>query len=376
MPGRPTLDPKLMLALWLLANREGVGSARQLAELCTQHNAYIWMCGGVRPNYHSLSDFRSAHGDKLDRLMVQVLASLMKQGLVKLERVAQDGMRTRASAGASSFRRGSKLAQLVVEAEQQVATLRTEVDEDPSASRDRRKSAQLRAAEDRQKRLQNALKELPRVAEVHARNQDNRARRAEKDGRKLKASEPRVSATDPNARVMKMPDGGYRPAYNVQLATDVEARVIVGFDVTNEGTDSAQLVPMLQQLQRNFGRLPAEYLIDGGFGTLRSIDAAEKLGLRVYAPVPKPRKEGADPYARKYADTARTAQWRRRMADAQAKEIYKQRAATAETVNADLRSRTLTQFTVRGPAKVRAAVILAALTYNLLRAEQLRKNLS
>src|SRR5580700_11301618 len=338
MPGRPMLDPKLLLGLWLLATRDGVGSARQLAQLCTQHHAYIWMCGGVQPNYHTLSDFRTAHGEKLERLMVQVLASLMRRDLVKLERVAQDGMRTRASAGAASFRSGAKLKRCVEEAKQQIATLRRELEEDPSASSDRHK----------------------------------RARRAEKAGRKLKASEPRVSTTDPEARVMKMPDGGYRPAYNVQLATDVASRFIVGVDVTNEGADSAQLLPMLRKLEGQFGRLPNDYLVDGGFGTLRSIDGAEKLGVKVYAPVPPSRRPGADRYARKYADTDRTFRWRRRMSHANAKRVYRQRAATAETVNADLRNRTMSCFTVRGRAKVRAVALLAALTYNLLRAARLR----
>jgi transposase len=373
MPGRPTLDPRLLLGLWLLATRDGVGSARQLALLCTQHHAYIWMCGGVQPNYHTLSDFRTAHGDKLDRLMVQLLASLMKQDLVKLERVAQDGMRTRASAGAASFRGESRLKRCVAEAKQQLATLRLELDEDPSASSERQKSAERRAAEDRQQRLQRALEQLPRVAEVHARNEHNRARRAEKAGRKLKASEPRVSTTDPEARVMKMPDGGYRPAYNVQLATDVESRFIVGVDVTNEGADSGQLLPMLCKLKSHFGRLPNDYLVDGGFGTLRSIDGAEKLGVKVFAPVPPSRRPGADRYARKYADTDRTFRWRRRMARATSKRVYRQRAATAETVNADLRGRTLSRFTVRGRTKVRAVALLAALTYNVLRAERLRE---
>jgi transposase len=372
MPGRPMLDPKLLLGLWLLATRDGVGSARQLAQLCTQHHAYIWMCGGVQPNYHTLSDFRTAHGEKLERLMVQVLASLMRRDLVKLERVAQDGMRTRASAGAASFRSGAKLKRCVEEAKQQIATLRRELEEDPSASSDRQKRAQQRATEDRQRRLQEALSELPRVAEVHARNEHNRARRAEKAGRKLKASEPRVSTTDPEARVMKMPDGGYRPAYNVQLATDVASRFIVGVDVTNEGADSAQLLPMLRKLEGQFGRLPNDYLVDGGFGTLRSIDGAEKLGVKVYAPVPPSRRPGADRYARKYADTDRTFRWRRRMSHANAKRVYRQRAATAETVNADLRNRTMSCFTVRGRAKVRAVALLAALTYNLLRAARLR----
>jgi transposase len=370
--GRPALDPKLLLGLWLLANRDGVGSARQLADLCKHHHAYMWMCGGIEPNYHSLSDFRTAHGDKLDQLMVRVLASLMEEGLLTLKRVSQDGMRTRAAAGASSFRSGTRLHRMLIEAQEQVAKLRLELEQDPGASRDREKAAQKRAAEDRLKRLEKAIQRLPKVTAVHERNEHNRERRAANKGREAKPSEPRVSTTDPDARVMKMADGGFRPAYNLQFATDVDSRLVVGVDVTNAGTDSAQLLPMLEQLEKNFGRRPSDYLVDGGYATLKNIDGISKLGITVFAPVPRS-KHKTDPYEPKAGDTEHVARWRRRMATDAAKLFYRRRASTSETVHGDLRQRTMQRLTVRGPKKVRAATLLALLTYNLLQAEALRR---
>src|SRR5207237_203801 len=107
--GRPPGDPKVFVALWLYATMGGVGSARELERLCTEHRAYRWRCGGVAVNHHTLSDFRVDHGQALDDLLTQTLAVLMERKLIALTRVAQDGLRVRASAGRSSFRRKKKL---------------------------------------------------------------------------------------------------------------------------------------------------------------------------------------------------------------------------------------------------------------------------
>ena len=141
-PGRPTTDPKVLLALWLLGTVEGIGSARKLARLCQEHDAYRWLCGGVPINYHMLSDFRVAHEGALDELLTQIAASLMAAGAVTLERVAQDGMRVRASAGASSFRRQETLEKHLEEARAQVARLAQEREHpDPGVGQRGRKGA-------------------------------------------------------------------------------------------------------------------------------------------------------------------------------------------------------------------------------------------
>jgi hypothetical protein len=311
----------------------------------------------------------------MDQLLTQVLASLMTTGMVKLDRVAQDGVRVRAHAGAASFRRGSTLRErCVAEAAEQVNALRSELELEPGASSARAKAARERVARERQRAVAKALAELPSVQACHDRNVAKRSRskrsRAENAG---SASEARVSTTDPEARVMKMGDGGFRPAFNVQFATATDGRIIVGVDVTNEGSDSGQMVPMLEQISTRTGQRPAEYLVDGGYAKLEAIHAVESAGTKVYAPVLNSRNKTSDAHARKRADTDRTADWRARMATDDARTVYRERAATAETVHADLRRwRGFQQFTVRGLRKVKAVSTLMALTHNLIRTESLR----
>jgi len=352
-PGQPAIDPKILLVLWLYATSEAVGSARELARLCEAHDAYRWICGGVSVNYHTLSDFRVDHGKALDELMTQVLAVLMHQGLVHLNRVAHDGMRVRASAGAGSFRREKTLHKCLEAARAQVEAVKKAAEQPDGQKSARERAAQERAARDREERLTRALAELPKV----------QATKKDKD-----KPEARVSTTDPEARVMKMPDGGFRPAYNVQLATDTESRVIVGVRVTNSGSDQGQMEPMLDEIHRRTGSNPAEHLVDGGFTKLESITKASEAGTTVYTPVAKPRVEGIDPHLPKEGDTPAVIEWRKRMATDEGKKIYKERAATAETVNADLRtSKGLDGFPVRGTSKVLCIALWAALTYDILR---------
>lgn len=348
-PGRAATDPRILLCLWVYATSQGVGSTRQLAALCEEHDAYRWICGGVTVNHTMLAEFRVGHGNALDELMTQLLAVLLERGLVTLRHVAQDGTRVRASAGAASFRRAKTLKDCVKEARRQVKRVQKLADEDPSRTLER--AAQERAAKDRLDRIERAVKRLPEVQ-----------RRMKKEG------EARVSTTDPDARVMKMADGGFRPAYNIQFATDVDSRVIVGIDVTSSGGDQGQLIPMLDQIEERLDVTPESILVDGGFTKLAAIDEAERRGVTIFAPVPKPRREGIDPHERKELDTDATAEWRARMATDEAKEIYKERGATAETVNADLRRhRGLDQLPVRGLTKVTSIALLMGLTYNAMR---------
>jgi len=273
--GRSPVDPAILLALWLLATLDGIGSAREVAMLSTRHLAYEWLCGEVGVNHHLLSDFRSARPERLEALMVQVLAVLMDQGLVSLHRVAQDGMRVRASAGGSSFRRKGRLEEHLRDAQAQVEALKNQVDEDSGAADRRVQAAKARAVTERRERVAEALAQLP---ELEAKME----RRKKGDGAKA-----RCSTTDPDARRMKMADGGTRPAYNVQLATTDETRLIVGWDVTNVGADGGLMTPMVEQLERHFDQRPREYLTDGGFSSKHEIEELQSHGTTVYTPVEK-----------------------------------------------------------------------------------------
>lgn len=361
--GQSAIDPRILFALWLYATLRGIGSARELARRCdfeTGEVAFQWICGGVSVNYHTLADFRVEHVELLDETLTGSVAVLMKEGLVTLDRVAQDGMKVRASAGAASFRRGTTLKACLDEAKQQVEQLKAELDSDSTAASRRQQAARRRAASERVQRVQKALEQLPLVE-------------AQKKGEEAKQN-ARVSTTDPDARVMKMGDGGYRPAYNVQLATDTATQIISGVAVSNSGGDQGKMAPMVEQHVERYQQPPQEILVDGGFAKKEDITKVSppEGGTTVYAPVQKSKKEEIDPHTPREGDSPAVAEWRKRMATEEAKEIYKQRASTAECVNAHARNRQLYQVRVRGRPKVLAVVLWYVLAHNLIRAAALR----
>ena len=362
--GHPTTDPQVLLALWLFATSEGIGSARQIDRLCKEHDAYRWLCGGVPINYHTLSDFRVAHQEALDNLLTEILASMMDAGLVKLHHVAQDGMRVRASAGASSFRREPTLQRCLAEAQQQVAKLAAEREQPDPDRTARQEAARERAAKERQQRVEEALRRMPEIQAAK-----ERSKKTQSKAKKENVSEARVSTTDPESRVMKMPDGGFRPAYNLQMATDEDSQVIVGVAVDTTGNDGGQAPPGLEQVVRRTGRLPKAYLVDGSYAKREDITTLELRGVTVYAPTRSPRTttSGRTKAEPRRDDTPEVARWRERMETEEAKEIYKGRAATAECVNAHARRHGLTQLLVRGTDKVLSVLLLIAITHNLLR---------
>jgi transposase len=366
--GRPAIDPKILMTLWLYATIDAVGSAREIERLTETHDAYRWICGGVNVNHHTLSDFRCARVDVLDQLLSESVAVLVNQGLVTLERVAQDGMRVRASAGSRSFRRRSTLKTCLEQARAQVQALKGEVDGDPNAGNLRRRAARERAAKERQARLAQALEQLAAVEKQKSKQKAVAKKENETEEQYRKRSEARASSTDGEARVMKMADGGFRPAYNVQLASTPQSQIIVGVEVNNCGSDGGQLSPMLQQVQQRYQQRPAEWLADGGFASDADIEDAHRGGTTVYAPVRRPRNSSRDPYVALPDDSEALAQWRQRMGSEAAKKIYQQRAATAECVNAIARGRGLSQFLVRGLKKVKAVALWYALAHNLMRA--------
>lgn len=352
--GRPATDPAILLSLWLYATSEGVGSARELDDLCQRHDAYRWICGGVEMNYHTLSDFRVRHERALDEVFTQLLGVLASAELLTLSRVAQDGTRVRASAGAASFRRQQRLEQWLVVARKQVEHVKQLADDPTVTVRERK--ARERAARERLMRLDQAAAELQRIQASKATAERGQAR---------------ASVTDPEARVMKMADGGFRPAYNLQFVTTTAEKVIVGVSVSNVGSDAGEVKPMLEQQERRLNERPAEVLVDGGYGPRTTVDQlandAACAAVTLYAPVPEPKDPTRDRHTPRAGDSAPVAQWRQRMGTEEAKSIYKERASTAEWVNACIKCRQALRLTVRGLRKVTQVALLAALSHNVCR---------
>ncbi|MGQ3296722.1 IS1182 family transposase [Reyranella sp.] len=362
-PGQAPASPRLLLALWLYATSQGVGSARALERLCASHDAYRWLCGGVSVNYHGLADFRSGHGELLDRLLTHNIAALMADDVIELAEVVQDGVRVRAGAGASSFRRRQSLHKHLKKARRLVEYLKREIDEDPDASNRRIKAAQERAAREREQRVAAALDKL---AEIEA----ERERRGKTNKKQVaKQKEPRTSTTDSQARVMKMADGGFRPAYNCQIGTVAEGQIVLDVAIDTTGSDRGLLRPMLERLEERYESLPRRHLVDGGFHKNDDTEWAAGEGVLVYGPTTR-NKHKSDPYAPRPKDGPGVAAWRRRMRSPHGKGVYKRRAM-GECINARFRQWGLRQFTVRGVHKVKAVLLWFALANNIIAGHRL-----
>jgi len=361
-PGHPAISPRLLLALWLVATSDGVGSARALERLCNSHDVYRWLCGGVSVNHHTLGDFRVDCADLLDRLLAEHLAALAKANLIDLDTLAQDGVRIRASAGASSFRREATLDRHLATAQAVVEELKREVDTGSDASNQRIKAAKERAARERSERVkaaQTALDEIKR----------QRKEREQKRSNGKPPKEPRASTTDAEARVMKMADGGFRPAYNVQVASVAGEQIVVAVEVRNTGSDRGLMRPMLDRVRARTGRFPGRHLADGGFCSAEDIEWAHGEGIEVYCP-PIRSKHGTDPYLPRRGDGEGVLAWRARMASENGKAQYKSRSI-CECIHARWRNWDLRQLVVRGIEKVRAVMLCYALTNNILQGHRL-----
>jgi len=365
--GRNAIAPEILLALWLMATIDSISSARELHRRTTSDIPYLWLCGGVSVNYHTLSDFRALNGEYFEKVMIDTVTAMMQAGFVTLDTAAHDGMRVRASAGSSSFRRAPSLKALQEQAKAHVESLREESEDSSKQAENtnRRKAAQERAARERAERIEEALRQVEQLRQ-------QKEQREAGDGEKA-----RCSTTDPDARKMKMGDGGFRPAYNFQIATDGASRMIVAVDVTNSGSDRGEMDPMHQKVTTTYGKAPGKLLVDSAFATKDDITTVEQSGTRVVSTVfgaESIKKRGGDASARRRGDSDQYAAFRQRMGQLEYQRLYKQRSSIAEFANAEYRNRGCRQLLIRGLEKVKSVALLVACSINLMRVWHLRAN--
>jgi len=370
--GRPPADPAVVLALWLYASLEGVGSARELARLCERDAAYRWLCGGVAVNHHGLADFRVAHGEFLDGLLSESIAAMVVEGLVDLDEVTVDGTKVKASAGKGSFAGENKIARVERLAAERVARLRAEIEADPGASTRRRRAAEERAADDIAERAQRARAALDRLKAEKA----ERAKRHAKE--EAKKGEPKASLTDPDARRMRFADGSVKAGYNVHLAASATG-MVVSVMATDRRNDAGMAVPMVDDIKRRYGRVPKRLLVDTNYAPADDIVALasrEGDGVLVYAPPPEERADvKPETLKRRATERAKEApalkDWRQRMDTAQGQSIYRSRKRI-ELVNAHMKNRGFERLNLRGLLKAKIVALWHALAHNILVAHRPR----
>jgi transposase len=371
-PGRPPADPAVVLALWLYATLEGVGSARELERLCERDVAYRWLCGGVAVNYHGLADFRVDHGDLLDRLLSESVAAMLAEGLIDLDEVIIDGTKVKASAGKDSFARENRLVRAERLARERVAQLKAEIDADPGASARRKQAAAERAAREIAVRAGKAREALERLkAEKQQRAKTHAKAEAEK-------GELRVSLTDPQARFMRFADGSIKAGYNIPVAANGSG-VVLTVTATDRRNDAGLAVPMIEDIARRYGRAPKRVLLDTNFATADDIVALatrQHGQVLVYAPPPPERDDvSVKTLSKRAAARAKEPEplqeWRRRMASPTAQSSYKVRRRI-ELVNAHMKNRGLDRLNLRGLAKAKIVALWHALAHNILVINRLR----
>lgn len=251
--GSPAHNPKVLLSMWIYAYSQGISSAREVERLSKEVTAWRWLCGDEPINYHTLSDFRVRYKEELDELFTNSLGVLSAEGLITLERITQDGTKIRANAGIDTFRREEKLKAHLKLAREQVELLS---DPESEAMTKRIGKAKERAVVERHLRLEEAMQEYEKLS------QNNNKKKKEK---------VRVSTTDPQSRVMKQSDGGYRPSYNAQIAVDTNNKIIVGKHTTTNCEDTKELEPMIEGIKEKLERYPAQVIADGGYNTYPNI---------------------------------------------------------------------------------------------------------
>ncbi len=254
--GRPVWDPRLLISLWIYAYKDGVSSAREIARLCEYHPAYQWLTGLEVVNYHTLADFRIRHKEALDQLFIEVLGVLSHEGLITLERVMHDGTKVKACASSKSFHRQATLEDHLRLAREQIEQMG---DPESETLSQRVAKARQRGLREKQQRLEEALKELEHM-------EASRSKASEKE-------KVRASSTDPEARIMLQANGAYGPAYNVQISTDSQSKIIVGAGVTQAPTDAAELEPAVDRVEANLDQRPKQMVVDAGFTNQATMEA-------------------------------------------------------------------------------------------------------
>lgn len=264
--GRSGCDPHLLAALWIYGYSEGINAAREIARMCAWEPGFQWLTGLEEVNHHTLSDFRVDHKEALDELFTQVLGLLSAEGLVEIKRVMQDGTKIKAQASGNSYRRRE-----TIEAHLRLAREQIEAMGDPNSEDlgQRVSKARQRALREKLERLESARQELEKLEQQ----------------RKASDKPSRVSESDPEARIMKQPSGGFASSYNVQVSTEASNKIIVAVAATQAGTDYDQLEDGLDRVEANTGKNPEQSVVDGGYIKNANVEMAHERGTDLYGPV-------------------------------------------------------------------------------------------
>ena len=267
--GRPCWPARLLVSIWVYSYTMGVASARAIERMVQHEPGMRWLTGDQGINHHTLSDFRVGHQEALQDVFAQFLALLDTAGLVDLNTILHDGTKLKSVAGKWSFHGRKTLENRVKAARKLVRKLDEQAETEGEASDARREAARKRAAREGLERAEKALQKLKKL---------------EKTGEAREKSQQRVSDSEPEARKMKQPDGGWAPSYNLQVSTEAQSRMIVGIGVSTAANDTQELMPALKRVKENCGELPEQVIADNGYASRGNVEQTARQSVELIAP--------------------------------------------------------------------------------------------
>jgi transposase len=371
--GRSKIDPKILLTLWIYSILDGNSSSRKLEELCLNHDVYKWICGGVSVSRTTLAEFRSINPRKFDDLLTKCLAVMVKHNLLSDSDFSQDGTRVKANAGYNSFRSEDSLKDLEAQVAKYIDELKDEEKSSDNPYEKRKLAEKLRRADEKKNRIKAALENIEeaRCAKIINGTRNNN-KPTEEDLVKVRAS-----TTDPDVRKMKMGDGGFRLAYNVQFGTGLDSRVIYGVEVvkTNDPGTPPRLMNQVQERLKKLNIVEGlkNWIADSAYSSKIDIKTAANLFPKCFYFAPAKPQKGIDPKVHLKTDCDDLRAWRDSIGSDYVKEIYKKRCSTAEFSNMHVKNQALKEFSVRGLVKVRGMAVLHAIAQNISRSFDLLK---
>lgn len=364
--GRPAIDPRILLTLWIYTILDGNASARKLEELCINHDTYKWICGGVSASRTILAEFRSRNPSKFDDLLTKCLAVMIESDLISDTDFSQDGTRIKANAGNNSYHRKETLEELENKIADHIEVLKKEKTTSADAYEKRKAVDALRRAHEKKDRITLALKNLEEAQCEKIINGTRNNRKPSKED----LENVRASTTDPEARKMKMGDSGYRIAYNIQFATGLDSRVIYAVDAVktqDPGTPPRLMAQVQERLKKLNVSTIKNWIADAAYSSKNDIVTVANLfpNCFYYAP-PKPQK-GVDPKQGHKNDCDAVTKWRASIGTVFTATLYQKRCSTAEFSNMHVKNQALKDFSVRGLVKVKSMALLHAIAMNISR---------
>jgi transposase len=386
--GRLAFNPNMMASLLIYAYCVGQYSSRKIEKSTYDNVAFRVLSGDQHPDHDSIAAFRKIHLKALGDLFIQVFQLCQKAGIVKLGHIAIDGSKILANASKHKAMSYDVMCAKEKALELEVLEMlgkaqQIDAEEDSkygSGVRGDDLPAELQRRESRLKKIKEAKAMLEAEAKAEAKREADESKKKTRrspyelaDDNVIPLAKSQKNFTDPDSRIM--PDnarkGSFIQCYNVQIAVDSEAQIIVATGFTQKANDRQQLVPMTEKIIKNCGTLAKVTSADSGYFSDEAVSSSMMQGTNLLVPPNRvDKKEEREPPQRKKSPlkSAIAKTMREKLSKPANKQLYRMRKAVVEPVFGQIKEvRSFRRFSMRGFISAGLEFELIAATHNLLK---------